>query len=239
MLGRFLDTTPGQPLPGLAPLPEGLGEVGAVLVMQREDRTRPPWGGGRETIPGEQDATRLAAALRAWWAEDRLLADVSVAVGTDPGRSLKRLAAAPAPGRNSVLILPDDGFSAPRTALRDRLAAAWRAGTVIPELPDKPTELVVLVSGEPPAQLGNRMRALSRDPRMKGKLLAVYSLSGAVRIDLPASLLGEGTLAGVGLATASTVGSDRVVDDIAVLGRAIAAGAPSAERASDRFVWFY
>jgi hypothetical protein len=239
VLGRFVDPTPGQPLPGLAPLPQGLGAIDSVVVMQRADRTKPPWDDGREPIPGEEDATRVAAALRAWWAEDAGLKDVAVVVGTEGANSLKRLSEAPAPGSKSVLVLPKDGFFPPRTSVRDRLRVAWSAGAVTSELPDKPTDLVVLVSGEPPARLGDRLRRISRQPRMKGKLLAVYSLSGPIRVDLPASLLAEGVLAGVGLAAASTVGSDRVVDDIAAMAHAIKDGPSTAHGASDRFVWFY
>jgi hypothetical protein len=166
---------------------------------------------------------------------------VVVAVGTDASRSPARFARAPSPGKKSVLVLPNGGFTGRLPQTRQRLADVWGAGPVIPELPDKPTSLVVLVSGEPPARLGARLRRISRDSRMKGKLLAVYSLSGPLRLDLPSAMLSEGNLAGVGVAEASTVGSARVVGRITDLAAALAAAGDSGrvEHASGAFVWFY
>jgi hypothetical protein len=89
--------------------------------------------------------------------------------------------------------------------------------------------------------LGERVRRLSRDPRMKGKLLAVYSLLAPLRPDLPAALLAPGTLAGVGVAVAPTVGSGDVVSDIERLAQSTTAAASTSpiEITASRFVWFY
>lgn len=241
VMGRPVDLTPRRPLPGLSPLPDVLGEVRSVLVMQRPERTRPPWDAGRTPIPGEEDAARLAGALGRWWSADAKMREVAVAVGTDAGLSPARLSNSPLPGKKSFLILPEGGFPPPRSALRDALAAAWGAGEVSSTLPSKPSPLVVVVSGESPALLGERLRELSRDPRMKGKLLAVYSLGGPVRLDLPASLLSEGNLAGLGVAVASPVGIDTTVREMEVLGRALVEteGKARVERLPSPFVWFY
>lgn len=241
VLGRELDLAPDRPLTGLAPLPDALGKVGAVIVMQEPEGTRPPWDGGGVSIPGEEDAARVAAALAAWWAADDGTRGIAVAVGTDAARSPERRRQAPPPGKKSVLILPEDGFHPPRAGLRNRLAAAWSVGPVVADLPEKPTPLVVLVSGEPPGALGERARRMARDPRMKGKLLAIHSLLGPVRPDLPASLLADGNLAGVGVAVASTVGSNDVVSDVERLSAATAASSSTSriELVASRFVWFY
>jgi len=241
VMGRRVDLTPRRPLPGLSPLPDALGEVRAALVLQRPERTRPPWAEGRAPIPGEEDATRLAGALRQWWSADAKMREVAVAVGTDAGLSPARLSSSPLPGKKTSLILPDGGFPPPRSGLRDALANAWDAGEVSSTLPPKPGPLVVVVSGESPALLGTRLRELSRDPRMKGKLLAVYSLGGPVRLDLPASLLSEGNLAGLGVAVASAVGIDATVREMGALGRALieTEGKVRVERLPSPFVWFY
>jgi hypothetical protein len=167
--------------------------------------------------------------------------EVAVAVGTDAALSPARLSKAPSPGKEASLILPADGFPAPRSGLRDEIAAAWTAGEVTASLPTKPAALVVLVSGESPTRLAERLRALSRDPAMKGKLLAVYSLGGPVRIDLPASLLADGNLAGVGIAVASPVGIDRTATEMGEMARALGQGEEKirAERLPGPFVWFY
>jgi hypothetical protein len=167
--------------------------------------------------------------------------EVAVAVGTDAGHSPARLSSSPLPGTKGTLILPEGGFPPPRSALRDALATAWDAGEVSSTLPSKPDTLVVVVSGESPSLLGERLRELSRDPRMKGKLLAVYSLGGPVRLDLPASLLSEGNLAGLGVAAASPVGIDATVREMEGLGRALVetGGTVRVEQLPSPFVWYY
>jgi hypothetical protein len=241
VMGRGVDLTPQRPLPGLSPLPDALGDVRSVLVLQRPERTRPPWEAGRSAIPGEEDASRLADALRRWWSAEETMGEVAVAVGTDAALSPSRLSEAPLPDGKASLILPEDGFPPPRSALRDAIAAEWTAGAVTASLPSKPATLVVLVSGESPTLLAERLRTLSRDPATKGKLLAVYSLGGPVRVDLPASLLLDGNLAGVGVAIASPVGIDRVVEEMGAISRALGEGGGKVrvERLPGPFLWFY
>jgi hypothetical protein len=241
VLGRQVDLTPQRPLPGLSPLPAPLSQVGSVLVMQRPERTLPPWVHRRVPIPGEEDAARLAAALRRWWVADEAMEALAVAVGTDAGRSPARMSGAPLPGKKTVLILPDDGFPPPRSGLREELAAAWTAGEVSATLPEKIPSLVVVVSAESPTLLGTRLRELSREPGMKGKLLAVYSLGGPIRVDLPASLLAEGNLAGIGVAVASPVGITGTVGEIAGLAAALVetAGQARSELLPGPFTWYY
>jgi hypothetical protein len=76
---------------------------------------------------------------------------------------------------------------------------------------------------------------------MKGKLLAVYSLAGPVRLDLPASLLAEGNLAGVGVAEASPGGVAGIARELADFAGALdeARGGVGVERLPNPFVWFY
>jgi hypothetical protein len=127
--------------------------------------------------------------------------------------------------------------------MRERLASAWTAGTVSGSLPegDLPT-LVVLVSGEAPGLLGARLRELSRSPSMSGKLLAVYSLSGPLRPDLPVSLLRDGNLAGIGVAEPPPVGLPEVVNEIGLLSDALKEGKRSGisvDGISSSLVWYF
>ncbi len=65
--------------------------------------------------------------------------------------------------------------------------------------------------------------ALARNPVMKGKLLAAWSLAGPFRQDLPASLLAEGVLAGVSIVDVPPVGLSAVSKEIAAMAAAGAA----------------
>jgi len=60
--------------------------------------------------------------------------------------------------------------------------------------------LVADVSSDSPSVLGRRLREIAARPDAKGRILAVVSLGGPLRSDLPAALLAEGNLAAVGLA---------------------------------------
>jgi hypothetical protein len=97
------------------------------------------------------------------------------------------------------------------------------------------------VSAEAPDLLGARLRSLARSESFRGKLLAVYALSGPIRSDLPASLLAEGKLAGVGVAEASAVGRIAAAEALASLRGTIESG-PSGRRVEairGPFLWFF
>lgn len=243
VMGKKVDPAPGSPLPGLAPLPETLGEIKGVMVMLRPGQLLPPWDGGAIPVPGEENPVRLARALGRWWKGETAMSHIGVTVGTAPTASPGRWQEAPRPGKKSFLILPEGAFPPPIAGLRKSLASSWSAGPVVSSLPSsRPSGLVVLVSGEPPALLGARLREIARSPSMKGKLLAVYSLSGPIREDLPASLLAEGNLAGLGLAEAPPVGLPGVVENVSALNDALAAGRrrkTRIEKVSDLFLWFF
>jgi hypothetical protein len=203
--GREIDRAPGQPLAGLSPLPEALGEVRGLMVMADASRWLTPWDGTRTLLAGEEDPLRVARALGAWWRATGNEPSGAV-IGVDVTRSPERWAAAPRPRDEALLFLPHEGFDGPMRDWRAPLAAAWDPDRVVGELPDESAAaLVVLVSAEPPGELARRLRGLARDERMRGRLLAVWSLSGPVREDLPRSLIDEGQLAGLGVAEHSLV----------------------------------
>jgi hypothetical protein len=62
-----------------------------------------------------------------------------------------------------------------------------------------------------------------------------------VRLDLPASLLSEGNLAGLGVAVASPVGIVATVREMELLGQALVEteGKVRVGRLPSPFVWFY
>jgi hypothetical protein len=126
--------------------------------------------------------------------------------------------------------------------LRRQLEQAWRAGPVADGLPaDSDVDLVVLVSAEAPGPFAVRLRELARESAMEGRLLAAWSLAGPVRQDLPASLLAEGRLAGLGLAEATLVGRRAALEQLAALGRSLseARGEHRVERLGGPFLWFF
>jgi hypothetical protein len=242
VLGREIDRTPGQPLPGLSPLPSGLGAVHTVMVLPPGERWLSPWEREPVLAAGEEDPIRLARALGAWWSGEGAGAPAAV-VGVDPVRSPERWETAPRPGPDALLLLPDGAFGTSGDAWRTALAAEWDSARVASSLPDAVSPaLVVLVSTEPPASFGLRLRRLARDPRMRGRLLAAWSLGGPVRADLARSWIDEGQLAGIGLAEHSLVARRGAARALGELRRALASGGaepPRIERIGGPFLWHF
>jgi hypothetical protein len=241
--GRVADLTPGRQLSGFDPLPQRLGEVETVMCLALPAQRQPPWEIGTVDVVGEEDPIQLCGALRDWWT-DAASGTVrrGAVVGTAPEEATLRWLAAPRPAA-ATLVLPAAGFPQGAGALRTGLEQAWQAGPVVGDLSEAPQgELVVLISAEPPGLFAARLRELARSPALEGKLLAAWSLSGPVRQDLPASLLAEGKLAGLGLAEAGVVERRWVVGSLGALSRALAAAgesAPRVERLPGPFTWFF
>ena len=242
VLGREADRSVGRPLPGLAPLPGALGQVTSVMVLPHEEHWRPPWEVRSPVLSGEEDPLRLARALKRWWDGSRPDAPSAV-VGVNPAVSPSRWNAAPRPGSGALLLLPPSGFDGARAELREAIAGIWNAERVVASLPQETdSKLVVLIGAEPPGRFGRRLRELSRDARMEGRLLAVWCLSGPIRPDLAGSLLAEGKLAGIGIAESTVVLERRARDEISALQTALgqARSAPQrVERLPGPFLWHF
>ncbi len=236
--GMSADETPELPLDPL--LPAALGEIGTAMLLAPPSRWSPPWSGGAPPAAGEEDPARLARALGGWWAADG--SGRAAVVGVDPETSPERWRGAPPVLGTALLLLPEDGFPGPAAARRSELAAAWGALPVAASLEGAAAPLVVLVSGESPDRFSVRLRELARDPAMSGKLLAAWSLAGELREDVPAALLGEGRLAGFGIAESSVIELRRAAARLAEFARA-AAGTPAAgarvERLPGPFLWHF
>jgi len=147
------------------------------------------------------------------------------------------------PGKKPLLLLPEDAFPGLVAGVRGELARGWRAGKVASELPvGKAPDLVVLVSGEAPGLLGARLHDLAGREALRGRLLAVYSLAGPLRPDLPAHLMAEGRLAGLGVAEALPVGLPRLMERVLEFGRRLGSTSGRELRIEDvpgPFVWFF
>jgi hypothetical protein len=77
---------------------------------------------------------------------------------------------------------------------------------------------------------------------MSGKVLAVASLAGPIRPDLPASLLAEGKLAALGTYDVGPVGRTRAVHAAEGFARAVAEASSKGRRVeelSGPFTWYY
>jgi hypothetical protein len=61
-------------------------------------------------------------------------------------------------------------------------------------------QISVLVSTASPSVLGRRLHEWASRPASKGQILAVISVGGPLRGDLPAALLAEGNLSALGIA---------------------------------------
>ena len=241
ILGPDVDLAAGQPLPGLGAPGALLGSRRHAMVVARDGQGVPPWETPLPPLAGEEDPASIARALRAWWAKDP--EPPGVFVGTDPSVSAARWQKAPRPGRNAVLILPSGAFPGAARSLRDELAASWEGGRVEADLsPAEAPALVVVASAEAPGLLGARLRRLARTGALRGRLLAVYALRGPLRADLPASLLAEGNLAGLGVAEAPPTGIVQVEASLRSLAAALAEPAGVDRRVEDLpgpFLWFF
>jgi len=217
LLGPQVDWTPGEPLPGFAPLPGGLEGIEAMMLSLNLEQRAAPWVPGEPAVAGEEDPESLARALNAWWGA--AASGPYAVVGTDPVLSAARWADAPRVGAGIQLLLP------PREAMvgaipHDALVAAWSGGPVADTLPELiSARVVVLVSDEAPGPLGGRLRRLAQLPAMQDKLLVIWSLRGPPRQDLPASLLAEGKLAGIAVAESGVLGGRDLEQRVAELGR--------------------
>jgi hypothetical protein len=243
VLGPEVDLSAGRPLPGLGEPSLVLGDADVLLVMLSPEQTSPPWAGPTPPVPGEENPVRVAESLGRWWAATAKESARSVVVATDRERSPSRWLEAAGPLRKPILLVPDDAFPSLAEPMKDRLAGEWRSGQIVPVLPKKvPGRLVVLVSAEAPARLGERLRSLANDPRMSGKLLAVLSLSGSIRQDLPASLLADGRLAGIGIAQSGPEGWERLARGMGEFSGALAEGPSTIERVESvrgPFLWYF
>ena len=142
--------------------------------------------------------------------------------------------------RSAVLLLPEDAFPAGSSVLRARLEQAWRPGKVEAALV-RPSQasLVILVSHEAPGLFATRLRQLVRSPLLEGKLLAAWCLAGRVRQDLPADLLAESGLAGLGLAEASMIAMQRAPDELVSMRTALTESGRRVEELPGPFLWYF
>jgi hypothetical protein len=243
VMGPAADLQPGRPLPGLDPLPEGLGQIRTLIVALEPAQMAPPWEASRTVVAGEENPARLARALNGWWSREVGSGPPRAAVaGTDPASSLARWSSAPHAGQSSLLLLPEGAFPGRLGELRGAFREAWGSAKVVDTLPSTvESELVLLVSGESPGRLAIRLRGLAGSAAMQGKLLAVWSLSGQVREDLPASLLADGRLAGFGLAESGVMSRREAVSAVAAFSRSLAGARATSrvEELSAKILWYF
>jgi len=232
--GPQVDPTPGQPLGGLVPLAADLGPVEALMLLAQA-------GQNTSATVGEENPALLARAFGEWWGKK---GEKGALIGVDGSRSVERWSVAPVPDASAVLWLPDDAFSAADPGMVDALRSSWGAAPVSRSSePDFESEnLVLLVSGEAPADLASRLRRLATDQRMAGRLLAVWPLQAPVRESLPRLLLAEGQLAGIGLADGGLVSRRTLSQALREIAQALGERMPEqrrVERLPAPFLWYF
>jgi hypothetical protein len=243
--GPAVDLERGQPIPGLVPAAGPLASARPLMIAAGPVQRIAPWRRQAPPQPGEQDPVRLARALGAWWSRGAQPAP-PVVIAVDPAVSPARWSTAPAAVDRALLLLPDDAFPPPSDAVATQLRRGWpeQAGSAVSGLTAAAKDLpplVVLVSAEAPALLGERLVELAADRRLEGRLLAVVPLGGALRGDLPARLLRDGVLAGVGVAEYRPDGIGRVGRELTALAAEITAEGPGrrVETLDGPFAWFF
>jgi hypothetical protein len=242
ILGHQADLAHDPSLPGIAPLPSMFGEIESLMVLGRASLRQRPWETEPRPIAGEQDPLRVAAAINAWWdAPGALPAPGGAVVGVDWEVSPQRWAQAPRPGAQALLVLPEGGFPLESSGLAKLLAEAWTSGRVSAQADPTDETLVVVVSAEAPGLFASRLRAISKLPAMRGKLLAGWSLAGPVRDDLAPWILEEAALAGVGIAEGSVVSRRSAAQRLQQIVRALTARGESdrVESIPGPFLWHF
>lgn len=222
-LGAEVDPAPGRPLPGLAPLPPNLGTVETLLLAGPPGRFDPSGTPGRPLLAGEEDPVRLARALRRWWDATGTQEGTAAAVAFDPARAVDRLAAAPRPARAELRVaraLADPADP----ALADRLRAAWPPAGELESGGGAPAaDVLVVVGAIRPERWRAELRARGRGGALRGKLLALVPLAGALDAGDLAALADELGLAGIGVADTGLVGRRALPDELAAFRAAVAA----------------
>ena len=156
----------------------------------------------------------------------------------------------PRPGEEDAVGIADaltrwwstDPSSAAQAVVGTSAIASPARWAKAPRLDGTPSTVVLVRSDEPPGVLGRRLRRLATDPALSGKILAVAALSGALRPDLPASLLAEGKIAALGVYEVGPVGRARALSEVAAFERALAADGSKGRRVEEvlgPFTWFY
>lgn len=183
---------------------------------------------------------RIAAAVARRWASIDTARGRGAAVATDDSLSPARWAGAPPASGSASLVLPPDAFPAGSEPLREEVLRSWPDSKKFAEVPAEGS-LVVIVSAEAPGAFAARLRELARDPAMKGRLLAVCALGGPLRTDLPATLLEDGNLEGIGVVEPSLPAGRRTARDIGAWARALVGSGPDrrVESVPGPFVWFF
>ncbi len=228
-LGRECDLGRGAPLGGFEPLPPALASADALMVFDRARSA--PWH--TPFAHTGWDPPTVAEALQRWWRGGQGEFP-AVAVGTHLEQSPRRWEAARALGNTTRLLVPSGALEglAPsaQRALDRALAPLPRHQELGGELPER----VVLVSGEAPGALGERLRALAKDPRLAGKRLVVLSLAAPLRADRPAALLAESALAAFGVVRGVEEGAALREETLGKVLGALAAGENPPE-----LLWYY
>lgn len=228
VLGREVDKTPGQPLPGFAPLPPALGDIETLLLPLSSGAAAPPWIAPPRARSGDLSAPVLARALSRWWGADgRPPRRAAVAVD---GGSEAAWARAPRPDARALLVVPE------------RLAAdvRGRGGRVVTDLPSGSLpDLVMLVDDRPLAVCAEQAARLSGSSRMKGKLLALWCLDGTLRPDQPPAWLRAGGLAGLGIAESTLVTRRELAARLSALADALAPGGRRVEGLAPWLLWYF
>lgn len=242
LLGHAADGGRATALPGIREIPSKLSGVRHLMILDRSGAINPPWEASAHAIDPLREARSIAHALDAWWdGSQERLPRIAVVVGTNPQDSPSRWADAATPLKSAFLLLPEEGDDDTQSGIIGALRNARGSIESGSKLPKKAPRLVILASTQAPGRVAHVARALSKDSRMKGKFLAIWSLSGHLRPDLPGSLLETGILAGVGLASREPLEHAELPGVFVALRESLERGDPlrHPEDLDGPFTWFY
>ncbi|MDQ7006823.1 MAG: hypothetical protein Q9Q40_06290 [Acidobacteriota bacterium] len=236
LLGPEVDLAPpGTGVPSLVP-PGGPLAGLRSLLLELPPRLLDPLGPGAAPLPPVLDPLRVAPALSRWWAGT----GSSVAVLVRGKNGLARRQALRATGSLPALLLPAEGLVGPAAAFGERLAGAWEGPVHRGGLPAKVEPVVLFVSADPPGRAWEQVQAIARQRSMKGRALAVLTLSGASAPGVAPRVVQAGSLAGLGVASRQPGDEAMLIDELLDWARALSTGEGGPpEGAGGPFTWLY
>ena len=238
ILGHSADFAAGRPLGGLTTFPPQLGTVSTMMLLQQFRQSVEPWDETATIAFGETRADILARSLNEWWGDDGSYASV---VGTHPLRSVARWEAmGTLSGPVSLVYLA--GHSNGHDRLKE-IREVWKAGPVLSAMPKGGApRMTVIVADEPPAVLARRLTRFAADPAYAGHALAIWSLAGPLRRDLPARWLDADRLLAIGIGSETIVSRRRFEQALKTLSDAVqqsSSGAIRPEELPGPLLWYY
>ena len=237
LMGPQVDLAPaGTEVPSLVPPGGPLAGI-KTLLLELPPRLSDPLGPGPEPLAPTLDPLRVAPALNSWWKDS----DTAVAVLARGGQGIAARKRLRATGRYPLLLLPAGGLEGAGADWGQRLAAVWKGPVQRGTPSGKVPPLVLYVTAQPPGLAWEAIGRLAGERVMKGRALAVLSVSGEGAAGAAPRTLQASTLAGLGVAWRQVGDEAALLEDLLAWAEAVRAAEEPVPEAVPvpLFTWLY